>query len=558
MRCNTFPKKIINLVRFFIGSFFTVRMNINNHQYWPQNVGGVISYVNFSAELYEDKICELFVRFFGSSSLISSLAKILDIEIVAFVRNPYGKRSGYFHEHRDRSFDSTLASDAMHLIDNPMRFSAMVNFKADYYAASIPVYLNGICVGYILIGKFFLGDDNYASLPQKSDIPTIKRSKVESLISDICKEGSRILEYSYNYIMTDVHDTKTDYDSIYMYGNYFDFNFLNDTFTLSRTAANVLGFEPGEYISLDAFYNIVDDSERTRLSEYLRSKVLVGGEEINFIAPIRRKDDQQLIWVEAIGNVVRDDKGYALRASGYINDITYLKRLQLRYQEESEAKTRLIRIIGHDLKNPFNALIGFSELMCKSIDSNELGEALEFAKIIKVSASEGYDLLVNLLDYSNSLSGNIKFEPSEFCLFETVESVLRLSSAQASHKGITLRNNVGRNTMLFADEPKISTVLRNLISNAIKFCYESRDVAIGCEPMPDGKLRITVRDEGMEIPEETLARINNGETVKSTAGTASEKGTSIGLKLCHTFLGIHNSKLFAHCDGNLTTFGFDI
>ena len=124
-------------------------------------------------------------------------------------------------------------------------------------------------------------------------------------------------------------------------------------------------------------------------------------------------------------------------------------------------------------------------------------------------------------------------------------------------KGITLENHVEFPSMIFSDENKINTILRNLISNAIKFCYQDGIIMINADYVSDS-IHIAVSDTGENIPTSRLQCINNGNDVPSTNGTAYEIGTSIGLKLCHTYLEALGSRLIATSGDGVTTFEFTI
>ena len=124
-------------------------------------------------------------------------------------------------------------------------------------------------------------------------------------------------------------------------------------------------------------------------------------------------------------------------------------------------------------------------------------------------------------------------------------------------KGITLDNRIAEPTIIFSDENKINTILRNLISNAIKFCYQDGIVMIKAD-IDGTNVHIAISDTGQSISSARLQCINHANDVSSTNGTAQENGTSIGLKLCHAYLKALGSKLEADCEDGVTTFKFSI
>ena len=213
-------------------------------------------------------------------------------------------------------------------------------------------------------------------------------------------------------------------------------------------------------------------------------------------------------------------------------------------------------IIGHDLRNPFNAIIGFSDMLEKVLKQKRYNDAIEFAGIMRDSASRGYELLVNLLDYSKCVTGRIRMNITEFDLNDVVESVISLVRLMADNKNITIYNKVLSGTIVSGDPNIISTVLRNLVSNAIKFCFCGGSIGIEVAEEDGGKKRISVWDTGVVISPETISHIMNARQVSSTSGTNGETGTGLGLQLCSNFLAMHDSRLYVSSNDAKTEFSF--
>jgi signal transduction histidine kinase len=133
-----------------------------------------------------------------------------------------------------------------------------------------------------------------------------------------------------------------------------------------------------------------------------------------------------------------------------------------------------------------------------------------------------------------------------------------LISSQAYRKAVKLENNVDSDIKIFADEYKISTVIRNLVSNAVKFSLPSTSVKIFAESLSNGSVKVSVYNSGETIPLDKIQKINSGVSVASTLGTSGEKGTGFGLRLCNKFLELHNSRLNAKSEDGVTVFSFII
>ncbi|MBQ5539006.1 MAG: PAS domain-containing sensor histidine kinase [Bacteroidales bacterium] len=519
-------------------------------------IDGFVEYDgNCSSEVLENA-SGLFIRVFGANSEIALVSRLLEIEILAVVREPYGQRSGFFLEHSDRKFDGKVVSMALDCIANPSRSVRVLYFADNTCGVAIPVWVGKKCAGYIMSGAFiFEGDENPSIV---HSVPVIPKRRIEYAVSKVVETASKILEYSIRYVSDGGLGPKIDYDSIFKYGNYYDFNLLTDTYILSRATGEILGLEDPTSCTLERFYSMIVPEDRSRVAMLLKDLVLIAGEPFTIETQIVRPRDGKKVWIEIKGVTVKDENNFAVRVLGSVHDITALRTAQKRLEEEIETKNRLMRIVGHDLKNPFNSLIGFAGLLSEALESGDYNGAKEFSEIIRTSASEGYDLLVNLLDYSNSLSGDLTVDIQELPLCQIVESVVDLISSQAYRKSIKLDNSVGRDVKIFADEYKISTVIRNLVSNAVKFSFEGTTVKISAQTFSDGRIKVSVSNSGAEIQEEVLRKINSGFAVSSTLGTDGEKGTGFGLRVCSEFLGCHNSRLNAVSGNGVTVFSFII
>ncbi len=497
---------------------------------------------------------EMFLKYIGSSNEIRIMAELLNIEIVAVTKTPYGKRSKYFHKHTSHHMDTLIVASGLNKIENPCQRCTITVINDGRHIKEIPVFLNGECIAYILAGMFYLkNSDNM--LP---NIPVISIHQLTTMAEEICRLGNQMLEICCRYVKQEAAEITYDGKMLFNYGSFFDYNLISDSFILSKKTAEYFGWDCTKTFRYDDFINSVVESDRQRVAKFMRDNVNIGDDDFIFDTTIISQTNNQPVNIEITGTIIKDDKGFNVRALGSITDISVLKKTQEELREEINSKNRLIRIIGHDLKNPFNGLIGFSEILKTNLETYCYDDAKDIAELIRKCATEGYDLLVNLLDYSTSQSSNLKAEKSEFDLYKTVDSIINLSTAQALKKGITIHSSVPENTILYSDEYKISTVIRNLVSNAIKFCFKSGVVIIETAQTENGWIRISVSDTGEQLTADKMEKINRSKDVESTYGTAHEKGTSIGLKLCHSFLKVLQSRLVAKSDDGITTFYFDV
>ena len=220
----------------------------------------------------------------------------------------------------------------------------------------------------------------------------------------------------------------------------------------------------------------------------------------------------------------------------------YLKQL-------NKTKDKFFSIIAHDLKNPFNSIKGFTELMIENSHEYDEEKRLKFLKIIKGSTSKASSLLNNLLIWANSQSGNLVFNPQEIELIQKVSNVISLLEIQAINKEITITNHVTKDIFVNADKNMLATILRNLISNAIKFT-ETKGVVQVSSFMHSDFVEISVKDNGIGINKEDLQNLFSIEVKNSSVGTANEQGSGLGLILCKEFVEKHGGKLWVESSIN--------
>lgn len=213
----------------------------------------------------------------------------------------------------------------------------------------------------------------------------------------------------------------------------------------------------------------------------------------------------------------------------------YLKQLNV-------TKDKFFSIIAHDLKNPFNSIKGFTELLIENISTYDDEKRMKFLKIIKDSTSKAHDLLNNLLIWANNQSGNMAFNPKKINLKPYVSDVISLLEIQAVNKDITIYNNINEATKVYADENMLTTILRNLLSNAIKFTNEKGFIIISSQQQKQW-VTIAIQDSGVGMSQEQMNTLFDIEHKQSGIGTANEQGSGLGLILCKDFIEKHNGKL---------------
>jgi len=226
-----------------------------------------------------------------------------------------------------------------------------------------------------------------------------------------------------------------------------------------------------------------------------------------------------------------------------------LKESELNLKELNATKDKFFSIIGHDLRNPLNALLGFSELISGNTRSYTMEEIRKYNKIINDSARNIHQLIENLLEWSRSQAGNIDFSPKHYNLLPVTNDIENIFNIQVRKKNITVLNYIPDNLNVFADKNLLSTILRNLVSNAIKFTPPGGYITLSAEKS-DGKVDISVSDTGIGMTRDQINNLFHLDTHLTKIGTLNEKGTGLGLILCKEFADIHKGTIKVESEPN--------
>ena len=239
---------------------------------------------------------------------------------------------------------------------------------------------------------------------------------------------------------------------------------------------------------------------------------------------------------------------------GATQDITRRKEVEkallkseIKLRELNAQKDKFFSIIAHDLRNPFSAIMGLSDLLLSQVSQKDYNDVDEYAALIKQSSHQAMDLLKNLLDWSRAQTGRMDFNPEHFELVDLIEENKKFFEVIANQKNISIKTIVPTSIIVFADKQMVSTVFRNLISNAIKFTRQGGEIKISAEKDAD-EILISVSDNGIGIPTNRLEKLFRIDESSSTYGTENEKGTGLGLILCKEFIETHGGKIWAESE----------
>ena len=242
-------------------------------------------------------------------------------------------------------------------------------------------------------------------------------------------------------------------------------------------------------------------------------------------------------------------------------NINLERKVELRTQELKDlnaTKDKFFSIIAHDLKNPFNTLLGFAELILTNLNKYNKKQIEEFIGIIHRTSKNAYSLLENLLEWSRAQTGRLEMKPEIINIYELIKENFELHNDFASNKDIELINNINKNTKAYADFNMIHTVIRNLLSNAIKYTNRNGKIEINSK-IKDKFIEITVSDSGVGIKEENLDKLFRIDVTINTKGTDNEVGTGLGLIICKEFVSKNGAGIWINSTpGKGTDFTFKL
>ncbi|MFW6363915.1 MAG: MASE3 domain-containing protein [Spirochaeta sp.] len=209
----------------------------------------------------------------------------------------------------------------------------------------------------------------------------------------------------------------------------------------------------------------------------------------------------------------------------------------------NKAKSTFFNIIAHDLKSPFFGIVNTAHVLRDLTSEAENPEIQQYGDLVSSAADTTYQLLENLLEWASSQTDRIEFKPERLNLAELIDEIVTLQEPAARDKEIALIDETADDLPVFADANMMQTILRNLISNAVKFTRPGGTVRITARQLP-GEWEVTVTDSGIGMPPGRIAQVFSIESKTAGRGTAGEKGTGLGLVLCKEFVERNRGRIW--------------
>ena len=333
---------------------------------------------------------------------------------------------------------------------------------------------------------------------------------------------------------------------------------------VNSTFCEMLGYNEEEIVGIN-FRNITHPGDMDKSLEIV--KELLKNITIENMSVEKRYLNKkgEIIWALTTISMIRDPNERPAYFIAQVQDITKRKKSEeqlIKYMEElkllNAAKDKFFSIISHDLRSPFNSLLGLTEYISQSYDEMTPTEIRTSISNVYTSSKQVYNLILNLLEWSMIQSGRLTVNKSVINLSDLGKEIMGLYEDNANYKQIKLINNMEQEIYVYADKYMIDTIIRNFVSNSIKFTRPGGMITIKSIINGDNA-EVSVTDTGIGISPEEQKNLFHIDEQTSRDGTANEKGTGLGLILCKEFIEKNNGVLWVESEeGKGSRFSFTV
>jgi PAS domain S-box-containing protein len=341
---------------------------------------------------------------------------------------------------------------------------------------------------------------------------------------------------------------------------------------------NLFDFSPIPYFTLDPEGIIKEVNLSASKMFGIDRKKLIGKNFITFI-PLEEKDvfrrfiktvfgssvkhscelkvinkDKRIFHVLLEGLKLDDIPELEINCQIALIDLTEYKRIEESLKKSNEKlkilnanKDKFFSIIAHDLRDPFQSLLGFSKTLATEIETLSQEEILLYSKALNQDLSNLYSLLDNLLHWSMMQRNILEFDPRDIDLHDVVSKTIEILNLNALKKNISVSNKINTGTFAYADINMLRLIVQNLLTNAIKFTSTDGQVLVSADDRKNF-IEVTVQDSGIGIEPAKTASLFSFDTMYTTNGTDGEQGTGLGLPLCKEFVERNGGKIWVESE----------
>lgn len=338
---------------------------------------------------------------------------------------------------------------------------------------------------------------------------------------------------------------------------------VGDWLRVNGKLSEILGFSPDELLTR----NCLEMTHPDDLPEDARNIDLLLKYKTKTYTIEKRYQHKKghYVWCQLTRSLVEESPEAPKYFLSVIEDISRRKNTELallnseqKLRELNASKDKFFSIVAHDLRSPFSALLGFSEYMSNHIEELTPDEVKDFSFRIYKSLNSLLKLIENLLQWARIHTGKMEFSPGRFHLNELIDEILNIYNMNARRKNIHILCSLSEGYDVYADKDMMDSVLRNLMSNAIKFTSSGGEIEILAR-RSNGFVEVSVRDTGIGISKEDMERMFRIDENMTREGTDKEKGTGLGLVLCREFVEMNKGKISVESEpGKGSTFRFTI
>lgn len=332
---------------------------------------------------------------------------------------------------------------------------------------------------------------------------------------------------------------------------------------VNQTFCNNVGYSESELLQMNwRDLTPADDIQRI---EALNEQVTTGALEKFVIEKPYIHKDGHIVWARIASAQLRDEEGVPQYVLVQIYDISDKKRAEKKIEAQRDElaklnhqKDKFFEIIAHDLKSPFTALLGFSKILSVQAKELDADQVAEYGSMVHRAADQAFKLLEDLLDWSRLQLDRMEFELAPFDVSKLIKANLLRFEPVAASKGIQIGGDTVQELGVYADTHMVDTILRNLISNAIKFTEAGEEISVGAKKNGEW-IEVSVKDTGVGIsPEKIKDLFTLGQKI-STKGTRGESGTGLGLQLCKELVEKQGGEIHVESiEGKGSTFCFTL
>jgi signal transduction histidine kinase len=337
-----------------------------------------------------------------------------------------------------------------------------------------------------------------------------------------------------------------------------------DKITGSEEAFKIFGLPNySTHFTLNEIEDHIQDRERVHQAMV---DLIKDGTEYHLQYVIQPADGSNPKTVLSIAQLEMDTNGQPIKVMGYIQDISAFIKIQeelefknIQLYKAIAEKDKFFSIIAHDLRSPFNGFLGLTQLLVDDLSTLDIVQIRQMAVLMRNSAVNVFSLLENLLAWSRMQRGLIVFAPEKFNLRDKVKRILEPVMESARKKEIETLWNIPEGIHFFADPNMFSSIMRNLVGNAVKFTPTGGKFIISARLIDATTIEISVKDNGIGMCREMLENLFDMNEHNNRLGTDGELSSGLGLLLCKEFTELNGGKLWVESiENGGSTFYFTV